>query len=296
MKPAPFDHVAATSVLEAAQVLESAVFVGHEAKVLAGGQSLVPLMALRLARPAILVDVNRVAELHGVETGAAGTVRVGATTRHAELARQRAHPLLAEAARHIGHTAIRTRGTFGGSLAHADPAAELPLVASATAAVLELASARGARRVAAADFFESTFSTALAEDELLVAATVAVPTRWGFAEFARRHGDFALVAAVVAEVGGRFRVRVGGVAPVPWAATAAEDILAGAPAADARPLAEVAARDLAAAAGAAAGAEVDPGDDIHAPAAYRRALTAELVARAVRDALSRPPSRPEVAP
>ena len=191
MKCAPFEYVRAGSVEEAVATLGQA---GDEGKVLAGGQSLVPVLALRLARPSVLVDVNRVPGLDGL-TPDGEAVRVGALVRHAALAMQPHHPLLAEAARWIGHAAIRTRGTFGGSLAHADPSAELPVVAVATGATVHLSGRQGSRSLDAEDLFDGALVTTLADDELITAADVPVPDRWGFAEFARRHGDFALVTA-----------------------------------------------------------------------------------------------------
>jgi carbon-monoxide dehydrogenase medium subunit len=263
VKCAPFEYVRPSSVAEAVAALTAA---DGEGKVLAGGQSLVPVLALRLARPAVLVDVNRIPGLDAVER-ADGTVRVGALVRHATLAEQTAHPLLAEAARFIGHTAIRTRGTAGGSLAHADPAAELPAVAVATGATVHVAGPGGSRAVPAAELFDGPLTTTLAEDELLTAVDVPVPARWGFAEFARRHGDFALVLVVVAEVAGQWRVALGGTGPVPARAPAAEALLAdGAGARDA---------------GRAAAQEITPTGDLHGTADYRRGLAAELVRRAV---------------
>ncbi|HVL86072.1 MAG TPA: FAD binding domain-containing protein [Pseudonocardia sp.] len=263
MKCAPFEYVRAGSVEEAVATLGQA---GDEGKVLAGGQSLVPVLALRLARPSVLVDVNRVPGLDGL-TPDGEAVRVGALVRHAALAMQPHHPLLAEAARWIGHAAIRTRGTFGGSLAHADPSAELPVVAVATGATVHLSGRQGSRSLDAEDLFDGALVTTLADDELITAADVPVPDRWGFAEFARRHGDFALVTAVVAQVRGTWRIALGGVGPVPVRATAAEAALASG----------AAAHDV----GAAAAAQLTPTGDLHGSPGYRRGLAAELVRRAV---------------
>jgi carbon-monoxide dehydrogenase medium subunit len=197
-------------------------------------------------------------------------VRVGALTRHAALTRQAHHPLLAEAARWIGHTAIRTRGTAGGSIAHADPSAELPVVAVGTGATATVAGPAGVRTVAAEDLFEGALMTSLADDEMIVDVAFPVPTRWGFAEFARRHGDFALVTAVVAEVAGQVRIALGGVGPVPVRGTAGEQVLA----------AGGTAREAAAAASAA----LEPTADLHGSAPFRRAIAAEMIRRALAQA------------
>jgi carbon-monoxide dehydrogenase medium subunit len=204
VKCAPFDYVRAASIDEAVKALVDAE---GEGKLLAGGQSLVPLLALRMARPSVLVDVNRIPGLAGVrpegpDGSGAAAVRVGALTRHVALTRQTHHPLLAEAARWIGHTAIRTRGTAGGSIAHADPSAELPVVAVGTGATVTVAGPAGTRTVPAGELFVGALMTSLADDEMIVDVAFPVPSRWGFAEFARRHGDFALVTAVVADVAG----------------------------------------------------------------------------------------------
>jgi carbon-monoxide dehydrogenase medium subunit len=265
MKCAPFDYVRASSVDEAVGVLAAT----PDSKILAGGQSLVPVLALRMARPSVLVDVNRIPGLNSVER-ADGAVRVGALTRHQSLADQAEHPLLASAARWIGHTAIRSRGTLGGSLAHADPSAELPVVATATGATVTVAGRASLRDVPAEELFEGALVTTLAEDELIVAVTFPRPSRWGFAEFARRHGDFALVMAAAAEVDGAMRIALGGVGPVPHRARGAEQVLA-----DGGTAREAA---------AAAAAEIDPTADLHGSVPFRRAMTAEMVRRALTQA------------
>ncbi|GAY08850.1 xanthine dehydrogenase family protein subunit M [Pseudonocardia sp. N23] len=254
MKCAPFEYVRPTSVDD---VLAALAEADGEGKILAGGQSLVPVMALRMARPAVLVDVNKVEGLSDLECDD-GSVHVGALVRHRTLAEQTAHPLLAEAARHIGHTAIRTRGTAGGSIAHADPAAELPVVAVATGATVTVAGADGDRWVAAEDLFAGPLMTTLDPDEMVTGIDFPVPTRWGFAEFARRHGDFALVTVVVAEVDGDLRIVVGGVGPVPIRArsTGAETL----------------------------GDELTPTGDLHGSADFRRGLAIEMARRALASA------------
>jgi len=271
VKPAPFDYVRPDSVEQAAGQLAAA---DGEGKIIAGGQSLMPMLALRLAQPAILVDINRIPGLASIQPTSAGDLRFGALIRHRALAAQRQHGLLAEAARWIGHTAIQTRGTLGGSLAHADPAAELPVVAVAADAVALVAGPGGRRTIAAAELFTGALQTSLADDELIEAVDFPAPDRWGFAEFARRHGDFALVIAAAAQVRGRIRLALGGVATAPIRPSAAEALLAEGPLSDAR---------IAAAAAAAAG-EIDPPGDLHATAGYRRQLTKVLVTRALTQA------------
>jgi carbon-monoxide dehydrogenase medium subunit len=222
VKPARFSYEAPTTV---AGVLAALAARGDTAKIIAGGQSLAPMMNMRIAQPGHLIDINRVADL--------GTVRLeqdhlvcGALVRHADLARHelvRTHaPMLAHAAQTIGHYAIRQRGTLGGSLAHADPAAQLPLVAVALDASIEIAAEAGHRTVPATEFFSSIFTTALEPHELLVAVRVPVgrPCGWGFRLFTRRAGDFALVLVAcsltrapdgVADI----RLAVGGIGPTP---------------------------------------------------------------------------------
>jgi carbon-monoxide dehydrogenase medium subunit len=266
MKCAPFDYVSAGSVEEVVKTLADA---DGDGKILAGGQSLVPVLALRMARPSVLVDVNRIAGLGSIRPND-GAVDVGALTRHSALVDQTHHPLLAEAAKWIGHTAIRTRGTAGGSIAHADPSAELPVVAVGSGATISIAGPGGTRTVAADELFVSALVTSLAEDEMITAIRFPKPTRWGFAEFARRHGDFALVTAVVTEIDDAVRITLGGVAAVPVRAARAEQVLAGG--------------GTAREAAAAASAEIDPTADLHGSAPFRRAIAAEMVRRALAQA------------
>jgi carbon-monoxide dehydrogenase medium subunit len=266
VKAAPFEYVRAESVDEVVTTLGRA---DGDGKILAGGQSLVPVLALRMARPTVLVDVNRLPGMVSVCPDG-DAVEVGALVRHAHLAAQDAHPLLAEAASWIGHTAIRTRGTLGGSLAHADPSAELPAVAVAVGATVTVAGAAGVRNVDAADLFAGPLMTSLAEDEMITAARFPCPVRWGFAELARRHGDFALVTAVVAETAGGTRVVVGGVSGVPLRLAGAERVLDGGGSADE--------------AAEAVADEVAPTSDLHGSADFRRAMAVEMVRRALRRA------------
>ena len=284
MKPAPFDYHAPETVDDVAGLLAAH---GDEAKVLAGGQSLVPLLALRLARFGHLVDINRVHDLAGV-TSDDGWLRVAAGTRHRVMERDATVaervPLLARAAPLVGHFQIRNRGTVGGALAHADPAAEYPAVALALDAMFEVRAPSGPREVAAADFFEGTWTTSMAPDELLVAARFPVwGPRSGFAveELARRHGDFALVGVVcgvrVDERGVIDKAAVGffGVGTTPVRGHEAEAALIGATAdVDVAAVARVATAGLA------------PSDDLHATGEYRRELATVLSERAVTRALS----------
>lgn len=284
MKAAPFDYHAPETVAEAAGLLTEH---GDEAKVLAGGQSLLPMLALRLTRFEHLVDVTGVAEMHGISRSN-GHLRVGAATpqavaeHDADLAA--AVPLLARALPHIGHFQIRNRGTVGGSLAHADPASELPAVALALDATFEAASTRGTRDVAASEFFTGTWSTALADDEILVGTRFPVWSgRTGFAvtEIARRSGDFALagVTAAVELDGsdriGRVAVGLFGVGSTPLRAAATEAALAGA-------APDAAAVTDAARAGAA---EIAAVDDVHATASYRTRVAAHLMDAALTAAI-----------
>jgi carbon-monoxide dehydrogenase medium subunit len=247
VKPAPFEYHRASSVDDAVEALRHG---GGDAKVLAGGQSLAPLLNLRVARPSLLVDVNGLPGLDGIERDGEA-VRVGALVRHASLARQDLHPLLAEAACFVGHPAIRTRGTMGGSIAHADPAAELPVVALATRAVARVEGPAGGRAVEASELFAGPLQAALEPDELITSLEFPLPDAWGFAEFSRRHGDFALAVAVVARFGAETRIAVGGVAGTPVLVADEEAVRA-----------------------------LPAYGDVHGSAEYRRALAAECVRRA----------------
>jgi 6-hydroxypseudooxynicotine dehydrogenase subunit alpha len=263
MKPAPFDYFRAASVDETVRALADA---DGDAKILAGGQSLMPVLALRMARPRLLVDINRIPGLSSI-TPLNGGVRVGALVRHAMLLEQSHHPPLAEAARWIGHTAIRSRGTTGGSIAHADPAAELPVVAAALDATIHIAGGNGTRSATAAQFFTGALETTLADDEIITAVDMPLPAQWGFAELSRRHGDFGLVTVVAAEVDGCWRLAIGGVGSLPVRPAEAEQLLNAGASVDAI--------------AAAAAAGVNPTSDIHASERYRRAMTQEFTRRAL---------------
>jgi carbon-monoxide dehydrogenase medium subunit len=261
---------------------------GDAARILAGGQSLMPMLNFRLARPGQLIDINRVSALAGVDAEPDGGLRLGAQVRQRTLERSAAIrercPLIAQAMPFVGHPQIRTRGTLGGSLAHADPAAELPAVMVALGARLTLRRAGGARSVAAGDFFVAALTTALAPDELLTEIALPPwPARTGSSllEVARRHGDFALggvAATLTLDVHGRVaaaRVVCFGVGERPLRVSDAErSLVGGAPSAAA--FAE---------AGRLAAAAVHPPGDIHASAAYRKRLAGVLTARALSAAL-----------
>jgi carbon-monoxide dehydrogenase medium subunit len=284
MKPAPFEYHAPESLSDVTALLSEH---GDEAKVLAGGQSLVPMLALRLTRFEHIVDLNRVDDLRGVNrTNGTLTVKAMTTQRTVEhdTAAGEAVPLLAEAIPLIGHFQIRNRGTVGGSIAHADPASELPAVALALDAELEVSGANGTRTVPAADFFVGTWTTTVGDDEILSAVHFPV---WsgnaGFAveEVARRSGDFALAGVVAAvEVDGSGNVaRAGisflGMAPTPVRARQAEQALVGR-APTGTDLEEI---------GRLAVADTDPTADVHASAEYRKHVGAHLVVRALDRAL-----------
>jgi len=284
MKPPSFEYVAPTSIDEAVAALAQG---GAEAKLLAGGQSLVPLLNFRLARPALLVDLNRIAELAYV-TGRDGGIAIGAMTRQARVERDPAlvhsQPLLREAIRWVGHAAIRSRGTIGASLAHADPAAELPAVVVCLDAQLSVIGPRGRRSIPAADFFLGYLSTALEPDEILLEAwlpALAPCTGQAWLEFARRHGDFALAGVAVSlclrgERVQTARIVLTGVGGIPVRAREAETLLIGS-----------SVLERASAAADAVRSTIDPDADIHASKEYRAHLAGVLTERAVRLAYER---------
>jgi carbon-monoxide dehydrogenase medium subunit len=290
VKPPPFEYHVAGSQDEALALLAEH---GEDAKVLAGGQSLVPLLALRLAQPAQLVDISRIRELATISDGATVTdgngLRIGAVVRQRTVERSddvaRSSPLLAGAVRFIGHAAIRNRGTIGGSIAHGDPAAELPAVLVALDGEVELASARGTRRVAAADLYEGFLTTVLEPDELLTAVhlpSLPAGTGWAFHEFSRRSGDFAIagVACTLRVDGGAVaeaRIALSGMDQTPVRATAGEAALVG----------QAPSAELWAAAAAAAVADLRPPSDLHGTREYRRHLAGVLIRRALVEAYDR---------
>ena len=283
MKPAPFQYHAPTTIDEAVRTL--AEVAGEDGRVLAGGQSLVPIMAFRLARPGHLVDINGVAALRRLAVDG-DRLSIGACVRHAAFHKPVVDGplgrLLATVVRHIAHYPIRTRGTFCGSIAHADPASEWCAVAAALDADMIARRAGGTRTIPAQDFFRGIMTTALDEDEILVEVRLPIlpaDTRFGFYEFNRRAGDFALAMALVTyrvEDGmiSAARVAVGGVEPQPRRIAQAEQALAGRPP-------DRAAFEAAAAAVAAA---VDPLDDATTSASYRRDLANTVTRRALEQA------------
>ena len=284
MKPAAFEYHAPESIADVAALLAEH---GDDAKVLAGGQSLVPLLAMRLTRFPHIVDLNRVAELQGIERQN-GSVTIRAMTRQSvaehDAVVAAAAPLVAAALPKIGHFQIRNRGTVGGSIAHADPASELPAVALALDAELEVASTSGTRRVPAADFFEGTWTTTLEPEELLTAVHFPVwdgTCAFVVDEIARRSGDLALAGVAVAVAVGaggaveRSAIGLFGMGPTPVRASDAEAALNGSNP-DTQDLAEV---------GRLAANACDPTDDVHASAEYRTHVGAHLVQRALDRAL-----------
>ena len=286
MKPAPFVYHAPETLDEALAVLAD---VGHDGKVLAGGQSLVPLLSMRLASPAHVIDINKITEL-GLVQADATTVRVGALARHAAVERDaaaaRAQPLLRQALKHVAHPVIRNRGTTVGSIVHADPAGEMPAVLALLGGEVEVASRSGRRVIAAADLFLGPLESSLRPDELAVEARFPVAgagERSAFVELARRHGDYAVcgVAVVINRVGGRLVAARAGylsVAGTPVLLDLLEPLTsasAGTP--DWRP--DWSGVDT------YVQAHLDPDGDIHATADYRRHLAGALTTRALRAAL-----------
>ena len=282
MKLPPFEYACPTTIAEAVALLASH---DGEAKPLAGGQSLVPMLAFRVASPALLVDLRKLAELRQVKIGQDG-VTLGAMVRWRDILDDarlaQAQPLLVAAVEHVAHYQIRNRGTVGGSLAHADPAAELPGIVITCEAKIVAIGKSGARTLDAANFFQGPLITALKSDEII--SEIRFPAwpakrRFGFEEFARRRGDFALAAAMLFydEDGGKARnAHIGaiGVADRPLRLPAVEQALNG----------NVVDEATIAKAEAAASASVAPADDIHASGAYRKALVGVMVERALRRA------------
>jgi carbon-monoxide dehydrogenase medium subunit len=282
MKLPPFDYEAPETVSDAVELLAE---YGDEASVLAGGQSLIPLLALRLARPAVLIDINGVTQLSGV-SAVDGWLAIGAMTREyvAEESESVTDtvPLLAAALPFIGHEAIRSRGTIGGSLAHADPAAELPAVARALDAEFVVRGPAGERVIPASEWFEGYLMTSRRPDELLVEVrfpTAAGGTGVSFQEVARRHGDFAIVglAASLTLSHGAIsdaRLAFAGLSDVPVRADAVEDLLVG----------ERPSTELFDEAARRATTDVDPPGDLHGSSDYRKTVAAALVRRGLRAA------------
>ena len=281
MKPAPFDYVRASTVDEAVAALAAS---NGEAKVLAGGQSLVPMLNFRIVDTPIFVDINGIQGLDRIEETTDGGLRIGALARHfaletSDLVKDR-FPVLHEAMKHVAHLAIRNRGTIGGSLSHADPAAELPTMAVLLDAKIITARASGGREIAAADFFVAPLTTTLEPDEIIVAVELpglAPGTGWGFEEFAQRRGDFAVagVSAIVSMDGESVtesRIALMGLHDTPVRAHAAEAALLD---------------DGIDAAAAAARLDAEPMNDLHGSADYRRHLAEVLTRRVLTAAMER---------
>jgi aerobic carbon-monoxide dehydrogenase medium subunit len=278
MKPSAFEYASPSTVAEAVSLLASR---NGNAKVISGGQSLMPMLAFRLASPELLVDLKRLKNLDMIQIGKDG-VRLGAKVRWCDIESDArlavSHPLLAEAIKHVAHYQIRNRGTVGGSVAHADPSAEMPGIAMTCDALMTIVGSAGTRIEKAADFFTGPLQTSLEPDEILTEVHLpAWPAdrRWAFLEFARRKGDFAMAGiALHYDLDSAKQIvdaRVGaiGVADRPIRLTVVEAVLNG----------NVLNEKLIAAASAAARQSIDPPSDIHAPGAYRAALVATLLAR-----------------
>jgi CO/xanthine dehydrogenase FAD-binding subunit len=287
MKPAPFTYILATS-LDHALLLKAEH--GDEARFLAGGQSLIPAMNFRLARPAVLIDINRIPELAGVDLSRTDQVRLGAMTRYRALERDgdflKICPLFADALPHIAHPAIRNRGTVGGNLSHADPASELPAIAIAVRAKMRIKSSRGERELAASDFFVGLLATDIQPDEMLVEVTLPkTPPKSGscFMELARRRGDFALagVAAIVSldddDCVTHLRLALCGVGETPVDASTAAASLIGQKCTEAA--IEAVAADVQKA--------LAPSGNIHASPEYQRHIAGVLIRRAIAAARER---------
>ncbi len=284
MKPAPFEYLSAQNAREAVEALGR---FGDEAKVLAGGQSLIPMMALRLARPSALVDINRCGDLEGLaESG--GTLTVGALARQRDLERWSVSrsPLFREVLASVAHVPIRNRGTVVGNIVHADPASELPALLLCLDGAVTARSRAGERAIPADELYLAPLTTSLAADELATAARFALPpdgAGWGFAEVARRHGDFALVGCIAVlalnGAGAVSHARLGffGVGGTPVRGAAGESMLVGRE--------PTAARRVEAA--RAAASALSPDGDLHASAAYRKTVAAVLAERVLGAALDR---------
>lgn len=281
MKPAPFDYVRASTIDEAVAALAAS---DGAAKVLAGGQSLVPMLNFRVVDAPLFVDINGIEGLDRIEETAGGGLRIGALTRHfaletSELVKDR-FPIIHEAMKHVAHLAIRNRGTIGGSLSHADPAAELPMMAVLLEARIKTASAAGGREIAAEDFFTAPLTTVLESDEIVVSVELpGLPagTGWGFEEFAQRRGDFAVagVAAVLSRQGQSVtdaRIALMGLHDTPVRAHKAEAALL---------------ESGIDAAAAAARHDAEPMNDLHGSSDYRRHLAEALTRRVLSAAMER---------
>lgn len=282
MKPASFDYVRADSVAQVVQVLAAA---GGDGKVIAGGQSLMPMMNFRLVKPSVLVDINRIPRLDVVQVRG-DKIAIGALVRHRMTATDaliaKHAPVLHHAMKHVAHLTVRNRGTFCGSVCHADPAAEMPMMSLLLNGVVHIVSPRGERLLAAQDFLIGSLVTALEPDELVTEIEIDMlpaGTGWGFEEFARRHGDYALAAVAVTmrrrdDVASDVQIGLMGVGEMPMRMTRIEAMLEGREV-NAK-LIDQAVEELR--------AQLDPNSDLNASADYRRHLAGVLTRRAVTDA------------
>nr|WP_058326144.1 xanthine dehydrogenase family protein subunit M [Sinorhizobium sp. Sb3] len=285
MKPAQFEYLAATTIAQATEALAAA---GGEGKIIAGGQSLMPMINFRLVKPAILVDINRIAGLDRIELQG-DRLCIGATVRHhmtaTDVLVQKHVPILHDAMHHVAHMTVRNRGTFCGSVCHADPAAEMPMMTLLLNGTIIACSIRGERQISASEFFVGSLMNALEPDEFVTAIeidTLPPDTGWGFEEFSKRHGDFALacVATTMRSVDGVARdVRFGmmGVGETPLRLSEIEQRAEGKTISD----------DLLADIAEALNGTLHPNTDIHASADYRRHLAGVLARRAIRSAWKR---------
>ena len=285
MKLPPFEYACPATINEAVALLANH---SGEAKPLAGGQSLMPMMAFRIAQPSLLVDLRKLPGLKEIKIGPDG-VRLGALVRWRDILDDKrlatAHPLLKEAISHVAHYQIRNRGTVGGSCAHADPASEMPGIAQACDAEFSVIGKAGSRIVKAADFFKGALTTALKPDEIITEIHLpAWPAarRYGFQEFARRRGDFAMAGVAV-----HYDTENGKAASAHIGVFGVGDCQRRLPKAEAALNGQSVDEALAVKVGEAAAAEVEPQEDIHASAAYRRALTGTLTERALKAAMAR---------
>ena len=286
MKPAKFEYFAPTSLAEALELLEEH---GDDAKVLAGGQSLMPMLNMRLAQPKVVIDINRIPGLDYISPTPEDGLAIGALTRQrtvekSDVVRERI-PVLAAAMPSIGHFQIRNRGTVGGSISHADPAAELPAICFALGGELVLSSASNQRVLKAEDFFLAPLTTAIGPEELLTEIRLPARShewRWGFQEVCRRQGDFAMVGAVSLlqmDDGGVCRsacITMFGVGGTPLRISRAEEALLG------NPISDSALRDVS----QIVSEELDPDSDIHASAAYRKEVGGVIARRTVEAAIN----------
>lgn len=295
MKASSFEYVCPSSLAQAVELLAT---YGDDAKILAGGQSLIAALNMRLSTPSVLIDIGNIDELKGIEALADGGVRIGALARHAEVARSsliaQRSPLIAKAIQHVAHPAIRNRGTFAGSLANADPAAELPACVVALDATIHCVGKAGKREIAATEFFTGLFETLLSEREIITHVTLpalAPTARSSFGELARRDGDYALCGLAARcdvneeQQAEAFRLVYFSMGPCPMRASGAEEVLNNATVFD---------RDVLRGAQSALEGDLDPPSDLNASGEYRMKLAKVLLARAMAEIAQGRPSHGRV--